>query len=114
MEFNLAEVFTAVAAAVPDRDCIVFGDRRLTFAEVDDRTARLARVLHEWGLGAHTERSALAGHQSGQSHLALYLTNANEYVEDVASTGLGSPRSTSTTATSTNWCTCSTTRTPRR
>jgi 3-oxocholest-4-en-26-oate---CoA ligase len=81
VEFNLAAVFTAVAAAVPDRDCIVFGDRRLTFAEIDDRTARLARVLHDWGLGAHTERSELAGHQSVQSHLALYMTNANEYVE---------------------------------
>ena len=81
MEFNLAEVFEAVAAAVPDRDCIVFGDRRLTFAEIDDRTARLARVLHDWGLGAHTERSGLAGYQSGQSHLALYMTNSNEYLE---------------------------------
>ena len=81
VEFNLAEVFTAVAAAVPDRDCIVFGDRRLTFAEIDDRTSRLARVLHDWGLGAHTERSGLAGYQSGQSHLALYMTNSNEYVE---------------------------------
>jgi len=27
MEFNLAQVFSAVAAANPDRDCIVFGDR---------------------------------------------------------------------------------------
>ena len=81
VEFNLAEVFEAVAAAVPDRDCIVFGDRRLTFAEIDDRTARLARVLHDWGLGAHTERSGLAGYQSGQSHLALYMTNSNEYLE---------------------------------
>ncbi len=81
VEFNLAEVFNAVATAVPDRDCIVFGDRRLTFAEIDDRTARLARVLHDWGLGARCERSELAGHQSGQAHLALYMTNANEYVE---------------------------------
>ena len=81
MEFNLAVVFNAVATTVPDRDCIVFGDRRLTFAEIDDRTARLARVLHDWGLGARCERSELAGHQSGQAHLALYMTNANEYVE---------------------------------
>ena len=28
MEFNLAQIFGAVAAANPDRDCIVFGDRR--------------------------------------------------------------------------------------
>ncbi|HEX5143162.1 MAG TPA: acyl-CoA synthetase [Mycobacterium sp.] len=81
MEFNLAHVFGAVAADVPDRDCIVFGDRRLTFGQVEERTNRLARMLHDWGLGTHTERAALAGHQSGQSHLALYLTNGNEYLE---------------------------------
>lgn len=80
-EFNLAEVFAAVAAANPDRDAVVFGDRRFTFAETDYRTARLARALHDWGLGSHRERSELAGHQSGQSHLALYLTNGNEYLE---------------------------------
>lgn len=81
MEFNLAQVFSAVAAANPDRDCIVFGDRRLTFAQVDDRTRRLARVLDQWGMGAHAERSRLAGHESGQSHLALYMTNCGEYLE---------------------------------
>ncbi len=80
-EFNIAQVFGAVAAAHPDRDCVVFGDGRRTFAEVDERTHRLARALHEWGLGAHTERDQLAGHQSGQSHLALYLTNCGEYLE---------------------------------
>jgi len=81
VEFNLAQVFAAVAAEVPERDCIVFGDRRLTYGQVDDRTRRLARVLHDWGLGAHTERAQLAGHESGQDHLALYLTNSAEYLE---------------------------------
>jgi 3-oxocholest-4-en-26-oate---CoA ligase len=81
VEFNLAQVFSAVAAEVPDRDAIVFGDARHTFAELDDRTDRLARVLHGWGLGVHTERTNLAGHRSGQSHLALYLTNGNAYLE---------------------------------
>jgi acyl-CoA synthetase (AMP-forming)/AMP-acid ligase II len=81
VEFNIAEIFGAVAAAHPDRDCVVFGDRRRTFGQVDERTRRLARVLHDWGLGAHTERDRLAGHESGQSHLALYLTNCGEYLE---------------------------------
>jgi len=81
VEFNLAQIFGAVTAAHPDRDCIVFGDKRFSFTEIDDRSARLARVLHGWGLGAHTERAELAGHQSGQDHLALYLTNGNEYLE---------------------------------
>ena len=81
MEFNLAQVFSAVATAHPDRDCIVFGDRRLTYAQVEDRSRRLARALHEHGLGARRERAELAGHESGQSHLALYLANGNEYLE---------------------------------
>ncbi|RRR47735.1 acyl-CoA synthetase [Mycolicibacter terrae] len=81
MEFNLAQVFSAVASAIPDRDCVVFGDRRFTYAQIDDRTRRLARALHERGLGARRERSELAPHDSGQSHLALYLANGNEYLE---------------------------------
>ncbi len=81
MEFNIAEVFAAVAAANPDRDCIVFGDKRFTFAQTDERARRFARALHGWGLGAHRERSELAPHESGQSHLGLYMANCNEFVE---------------------------------
>ena len=76
MEFNLAQIFAAVAAANPDRDCIVFGDRRLSFAQTDERARRFARALHGWGLGAHRERSQLAPHESGQSHLGLYMAIA--------------------------------------
>jgi len=81
VEFNLAEVFGAVAAANPDRDCIVFGDRRFTFAQTAERARRFARALHEWGLGAHRERAELAPHESGQSHLGLYMANCNEFLE---------------------------------
>src|SRR5260221_10768187 len=31
MEFNLAEINEAIAAAIPERDCIVTRDRRLTW-----------------------------------------------------------------------------------
>ncbi len=81
MEFNLAQVFSAVAAANPDRVAIVFGDRRLTFAQTDERARRFARALHGWGLGAHRERRQLAPHESGQSHLGIYLANCNEFLE---------------------------------
>jgi 3-oxocholest-4-en-26-oate---CoA ligase len=81
MEFNLAEVHEAVSAAVPDRECIVWRDRRLTYGDVTDRTRRLANALRSAGLGAHRERPELAGHESGQDHLALYLYNGNEYLE---------------------------------
>ncbi|MDT5173692.1 MAG: 3-oxocholest-4-en-26-oate---CoA ligase [Mycobacterium sp.] len=81
MEFNIAEVFSAVAAANPNRDAIVFGDRRFTFAQTDERARRFARALHNWGYGAHRERAELAPHESGQSHLGLYLANCNEFLE---------------------------------
>jgi 3-oxocholest-4-en-26-oate---CoA ligase len=81
MEFNLAQIFAAVAAANPDRDCIVFGDRRFSFAQTDERARRFARALNGWGLGAQRERAQLAPHESGQSHLGLYLANCNEFLE---------------------------------
>ncbi len=81
MEFNLAAVHEAVAAANPDRECIVWRDLRLTYAQVTERSRRLANVLSGAGLGVRAERSALAGHQSGQDHVGLYLYNGNEYLE---------------------------------
>ena len=81
MEFNLAQVHDAVSAAIPDRECIVWRDRRLTYGQVTERTNRLANHLIAKGLGVRTERGTLAGHESGQSHLACYLHNGNEYLE---------------------------------
>jgi 3-oxocholest-4-en-26-oate---CoA ligase len=81
VEYNLAQVHEAISAAIGDRECIVWRDRRLTYAQVTERTRRLANALRASGLGAHAERSDLAGHESGQDHLALYLLNGNEYLE---------------------------------
>jgi fatty-acyl-CoA synthase len=81
MEFNLAQVHEAVSAAVPDRECIVWRDRRLTYGDVTDRTRRLANHLLASGLSVRAERGDLDGHESGQPHLACYLHNGNEYLE---------------------------------
>ncbi len=81
MAFNLAQVHEAVAAANPERPAIIWGDRRWTYQEVTDRTRRFANALLERGIGVHRERSELAGHESGQDHVALYLHNGNEYIE---------------------------------
>ncbi|GBG38208.1 acyl-CoA synthetase [Mycobacterium montefiorense] len=40
-----------------------------------------SRALHEWGFGARRERRELAAHESGQSHLGLYMANCNEFLE---------------------------------
>jgi len=83
MELNLAIIHDAVAAEVSERECLVQGSRRLRWSEVRRRTRRLASYLAQRGLGVHTERSALAGWESGQDHLALYLYNCPEYLESM-------------------------------
>jgi acyl-CoA synthetase (AMP-forming)/AMP-acid ligase II len=79
--FNLSTVFHTVAGAVPDNEMLVWRDRRLTYGQMNDRINRLANYLTSRGLGAHTRRADLAGHESGQDHLGLYLRNGNEYLE---------------------------------
>jgi fatty-acyl-CoA synthase len=81
MAFNLAEISESIAAAIPDRECIVFRDRRLTWAAFNDRTRRLANLLITHGFGCHQERTGLQNFESGQDHVGLYLYNGNEYLE---------------------------------
>ena len=78
---NLAAIHEAIAAAIPERECLVFRERRLTWAQITDRTRRLADVLRRAGLGCSRERAQLRNWESGQSHVALYLYNGNEYLE---------------------------------
>ncbi|MCW2511957.1 MAG: Long-chain-fatty-acid--CoA ligase [Mycobacterium sp.] len=87
--FNLSDVFGTVAAAIPDQTFLVWRGRRLSYGEVDRRVTGFANYLTSVGLGAHTERDALAGHESGQDHLGIYLRNGNEYLESM----IGSYRS---------------------
>ncbi len=67
--FNLADIFELVAGAVPDREALVCGATRLTYAELDDRANRLADALA-------TERGVGQG-----DHVALDLHNCCEYIE---------------------------------
>ncbi len=78
---SVAELHEAIAALQPDKECLIFRDRRLTWADVTERTRRLANYLIAQNLGCHTEREHLLGHESGQDHLAIYLHNGNEYLE---------------------------------
>lgn len=66
--FNLADLFEAVAAAVPGREAVVCGPRRLTYAELDGRANRLAHAL--------LDRGVVPGDWIG-----LDLTNGTEYLE---------------------------------
>jgi acyl-CoA synthetase (AMP-forming)/AMP-acid ligase II len=68
MQFNLADLFESVADACPDRPAIVCDQRRLTFAELDERANRLAHYWRSQGFGAG-------------DHIGLQLRNGSEYVE---------------------------------
>ena len=78
---SVAELHETIAALQPDKECLIFRDQRLTWADVTERTRRLANYLIAQNLGCHTEREHLLGHESGQDHLAIYLHNGNEYLE---------------------------------
>lgn len=56
-QHNLATVHEAIASRVPDRECIVYRDRRHTYADITDRTRRLAHALRDRGLHPRPEGS---------------------------------------------------------
>jgi acyl-CoA synthetase (AMP-forming)/AMP-acid ligase II len=66
--FQLADLFEAVASALPDRIALVAGARRLTFAQLDARADRVAEALRARGVGRG-------------DHVGLHLYNGGEYVE---------------------------------
>ncbi len=66
--WNFADIWETVADDLPDADCLVHGDRRLTWSEVDRRADGVARHLLDAGL----ER---------QQAVAQYLYNGPEYME---------------------------------
>jgi acyl-CoA synthetase (AMP-forming)/AMP-acid ligase II len=68
MEFNLADLWEHVVDTVPEREALVCGRVRLTYAEADERITRLAHFLAGRGVGAG-------------DHVALYLHNGVEYLE---------------------------------
>ena len=68
VSFNLASLFELVADAVPGRGALVTPARRLSYAELDDRAARLAAFLHDHGVGPG-------------SFVGLQMRNGTEYVE---------------------------------
>ena len=74
-QFTVPAVADAVASAIGYREFIVQGNRRYTYAQIVERSNRLAAYLHSRGLGCHTERSELAGHEVGQDLLGIYAYN---------------------------------------
>ena len=80
-DFDLSSVFHTVATAIPDHRVLIWRDRQFSYAQMDARIDGIAHYLAAQGLGCHTERDQLQGHESGQDHVGLYLRNGNEYPE---------------------------------
>ncbi|MGX1809192.1 acyl-CoA synthetase [Nocardia sp. NPDC055321] len=74
-EWTIGSVLDVIADEVPDRPMTICGNRVSTFAEVADRTRRVANFLAASGLGAHRERDVLADWECGQDRVALIMHN---------------------------------------
>ena len=68
MEFHFATVWESLADELGDLTAVVHGDRRFTWREFDERSARVAAAFSAAGLGPDTK-------------IGLYLYNGNEYLE---------------------------------
>ncbi len=77
---NIVAVHEAIAAQHPERACIVWRERRLTWRAVTDRSRRFANALLDAGIGGEP-RPDVEAWESPHDHVALYLTNGNEYLE---------------------------------
>jgi acyl-CoA synthetase (AMP-forming)/AMP-acid ligase II len=71
--FNMADVWEMAADAVPEREALVVGEQRRTYAQLEERANRLAHHLADRGIGPG-------------DHVALYLENCAEYVEAMLAT----------------------------
>jgi acyl-CoA synthetase (AMP-forming)/AMP-acid ligase II len=68
--WNFADIWEVVADELPDADCLIHGDSRRTWAEVDRRADGVAQHLLEAGLRR-------------QQAVAQYLYNGPEYLESM-------------------------------
>ncbi|MGH0037303.1 MAG: acyl-CoA synthetase [Myxococcota bacterium] len=67
MSFQMADIFEAMADAIPDRECFVCGDQRYSYAEFERRANQLAHALEARGVGRG-------------DHVGTYMYNSAEYV----------------------------------
>jgi 3-oxocholest-4-en-26-oate---CoA ligase len=68
MEMHYATILEAISDALPEEDALVFGQRRLSWRELDERAARLATVMLDAGV-------------SPGDRIGLFLYNCAEYME---------------------------------
>jgi len=70
MEYNLADLYEAIADAVPDNVALASGNVHRSYAELDKRANRLAHYFSSRGIGPG-------------DHVGLHLFNGHEFVEAI-------------------------------
>ncbi|WP_227980410.1 AMP-binding protein [Nocardia spumae] len=78
---SLVDLLRAVASAVGDREAVVHGDVRRTYAQTVARIDALARMLVSRRGSGVIGRGDRAGMDSGQGNVAVYMYNGPEYIE---------------------------------
>ncbi len=68
MTWQMADIWENIAAAIPDKPAIIDGDKRYSWAEYENRAARVAQILADHGLEPGAK-------------LSIYSYNAAEYME---------------------------------
>ncbi len=68
MTWQMADIWENIADAIPDKPAIIDGDKRYSWAEYDERAAKLAQVLRDHGIEAGAK-------------LSIYAFNSAEYME---------------------------------
>ncbi|WP_373491221.1 acyl-CoA synthetase [Parasphingorhabdus sp.] len=68
MTWQMADIWENIAESIPDKPAIIDGDKRYSWAEYENRAARVAQVLSDHGLEAGAK-------------LSIYSYNAAEYLE---------------------------------
>ncbi|MFN7151661.1 MAG: AMP-binding protein, partial [Microthrixaceae bacterium] len=68
MAYNIADLFEHTVDVVADRTCVVDGDVRLTYRELDERGNRIGHYLMAQGVGP-------------ADHVGIYAQNSHQWLE---------------------------------
>lgn len=83
MELTVAAVCDALTARIPEHECLVWRDLRLTWRDLASRVGCVSQVLRASGLGVHGSLATSQLWESPHDHVALYLRNGNAYLESM-------------------------------